>query len=365
MSFISLDILLNKNKIIPFYQERHRDNFKNMMPISAEIHWTSNCNYDCVHCSYGSRRGTKGYLSREVIDFLINDLIEMNCQAVYFSGGGEPTVMSRWDQYASKLIENEIEVALITNGVAIKRNSLSVVRKMNYIAVSVYSTYEDRYKKITDSRFFNEQFTLPEKVKGNSSSVIVGARCVLNKYNFDEVYDIYNTAISSGFDYIIFIPAVDYEGRGVILEEKCIEYIKNNIQTHYELFDHSRTNVASILKRNISYYNKNNYLASFIKPLEGCEAIHMRSGVFINYDGGVYLCQPDIGDKDLEIGNLNDCTMREIWNSDQHYKVIEVLNERWNKGFCDNCRSIVFNQAIYNYHQDEVIDKNIVLDPFL
>ena len=68
MSFISLETLLNPNKILPFYLNRAESNKKIFPPISAEIHWTSNCNYDCTHCSYGSRRQTTNYLTGEIIE---------------------------------------------------------------------------------------------------------------------------------------------------------------------------------------------------------------------------------------------------------------------------------------------------------
>ena len=140
MSFKSLDILLNPNKIIPHYDNRYGSNKSILGPISAEFHWTSNCNYDCTHCSYGSRRQTTNYLKEDIIESLIQDLTDMDCKAVYLSGGGEPTIIKKWDAYAKQLIDNDVEVALITNGVAIRDKHIEIVRKMNYIAISVYST---------------------------------------------------------------------------------------------------------------------------------------------------------------------------------------------------------------------------------
>ena len=365
MSFTSLDALLDSTKIIPFYQDRSNVDPENLFPTSVELHWTSNCNYDCIHCSYGSRRLSKGFLSKKITSCLIDNLIEIGCKAVYLSGGGEPTVMKGWDQYSKKLIQSGVEVALITNGVALNDIFSDTLSSMNYIAASIYSTHESRYKEITGSRFFKEQFGLPKKIKKSNSSVIIGARCVLNKINFDEVYDIYKMAINSGFDYVIFIPAVDYEGRGEELGQKLIESIKENIQNSLDSFDHSRTNVLSLLQKGISYYNRNHYLETIPKKSEGCKVIQMRSSAFVNYNGGVYLCQPDIGNNELEIGNLNDSTFKQIWNSDKHHKVIKKLHNRWNQGLCGNCRSIAFNQKIYQYDENTEVDANMKRDPFL
>jgi radical SAM protein with 4Fe4S-binding SPASM domain len=366
MSFKSLDVLLNPNKIIPHYDSRANLARKNIFPISAELHWTSNCNYDCTHCSYGSRRKTTNYLTKKIIETLIQDLIHMNCKAVYLSGGGEPTVVKKWGQYTEQLVSGGLEVALITNGIAILDKHIDTIRKMNYIAVSVYSTQEDRYKEITGSKFFNRQFSLPKKIKSSKIDTIVGARCVLNMTNYDELYEIYCSAIDAGFDYIIFIPAVDYEGRGVFLKDSWIDYVQRIIVEMFDKFDHSRTNVKSLLKKKVKHYSNNNYLDGIVcNGSELCSSIKIGSSVFFNYDGGVYLCQPDIGNKELEIGNLYDKCFIDIWNSDRHYEVIEILNKRWSGGNCKSCRSIAFNKAI-NGHCSDLININTVdIDYFL
>jgi len=366
MTKIILDKLLDRRKIVPFYRERNVASLNVLPPVSVEFHWTSNCNYDCVHCSYGSRRKSTSFLDANTIDSLVDDLISLRCKAVYLSGGGEPTVVKGWDQYSSKLVDHGIEVALITNGVAIKEKHLPEVRRMNYVAVSVYSTFEERYKKITDSNFFEGQFSLPMKVKAQPTNTVVGARCVLNDINSDEVFLIYNKAVESGFDYIIFIPAVDYEGRGVVLANDNAERVQNTIREKMDLFDLNRTNVSSLMSRGVSHYEKNDYRSSLPLPVSGCKAIQIRSGAFVNYDGGVYLCQPDIGNKDLEIGNLRDNGFKKIWNSERHLGVLDLLNSRYGEGSCKNCRSIAFNQAMYEEDIGLNADKvGSILDPFL
>jgi radical SAM protein with 4Fe4S-binding SPASM domain len=366
MSFKSLDVLLNPNKIIPHYDSRINAAKKIDFPISAEFHWTSNCNYDCTHCSYGSRRQTTNYLTNKVIEKLIQDLIDMGCKAVYLSGGGEPTIVKKWDVYTDKLVSGGVEVALITNGVAVRDKHLDSIRKMNYIAVSVYSTKENRYKEITGSKFFDQQFSLPKKINNCKSYSIVGARCVLNKTNYDELYEIYCAAIDAGFDYIIFIPAVDYEGTGIFLEDRWIEYVQNKIRKMFDKFDHTRTNVKSLLEKKVNHYIGSNYLDSITSAgSELCSAIKIGSGVFFNYDGGVYLCQPDIGNKELEIGNLNDNNFMDIWGSNRHYEVIKMLNKRWSSGNCKSCRSIAFNKAINDHCSDPINTNTVDIDYFL
>ncbi len=223
MSVIDIKKLLSTEKFIPFYAERKSQPLLALPPIAVELHWTSDCNYDCIHCSYGSRRQSKGRLSSECIQSVIDDLISMNTSAVYLSGGGEPTVVKGWNSYARQLLDSGVKVALITNGVALQSTQVDDLSRMDYVAVSVYSTNESEYKQITDSHFFDRQWTAPGLIKSGKGKAIVGARCVINKINHTNIINIYLKVRESGYDYIIFIPAIDYEGRGVGLghEERC------------------------------------------------------------------------------------------------------------------------------------------------
>ena len=72
----------------------------------------------------------------------------------------------------------------------------------------------------------------------------------------------------------------------------------------------------------------------------------MRSNVFINYDGEVYLCQPLIGNKEYSLGNLNEHRFLDLWNAKRHREVIAKLHEKFAKGACENCRAISYNVAI-------------------
>lgn len=137
-----------------------------------------------MHCSYGQRRQNKSRLSHEIITQTISDLKALGTKAIYLSGGGEPTTLSKWDHYAKSMLDRGFELALVTNSVAIKPEHYELLRGFNYIAVSVYSTKEEQYKAIVGANHFEGQFSLPKKLKTPESSLIVGARCVINPINY-------------------------------------------------------------------------------------------------------------------------------------------------------------------------------------
>ena len=360
---VDLRNLLSQEKVVPFFLERSSLDLLKLPPLAVELHWTSDCNYDCVHCSYGSRREAKGKLTHSQIEGLVNDLIDLKTEAVYISGGGEPTVVKDWDKHASKLIEAGVQVSLITNGVALGERHLHALSRMNYVAVSIYSDDPEQYTKTTDSRFYDVQWSAPNLIKSAGGNVVVGARCVINKINYRNIVEIYHRAISSGYDYLIFIPAVDYEGRGVDLskleQQEVLEILNSNINS----FDPSKTNLLSVLARGAWHYDQRSYRVEDNSPL-GCSAIHFRFNAFVNYCGGIWLCQPHIGNTRYKIGNLYDQRFSKIWNSADHQSVVDALHRDYRAGFCKNCRSIEFNKAIAKSTKNSKIS-TLKRDPFV
>jgi radical SAM protein with 4Fe4S-binding SPASM domain len=362
---INLKQLLSTKKFIPIYASRDISDTSVLGPVAVELHWTATCNYSCIHCSYTSRRQSRQTLTSSVIQATVDDLIELKTRAVYLTGGGEPTTLQGWDQYARLLMDGNVEAALITNGIALQQSQLDVVRRLNYIAVSIYSTDPEEYHLITGGRFFDKQFALPALIKGQNNRAVVGARCILNRINYKRVVSIYQHAMRSLFDYVIFIPAVDYEGKGVDLRAEELAEVKEILTEQYTLFDLKNTNIDDLLRREIHHYEVVDYRTSFAEPPSGCTAIRIRGNAFINYDGGVYLCQPHIGNTRFCIGNVNETRFRDMWNSKQHLEVITRLNKEFAQGSCKNCRSINFNKAADAFRHAPFALNDIADDPFI
>ena len=347
MKNVDLKELLNPLKILPHFIERNSQNKNILGPVAVEFHWCTTCNYNCVHCSYAQRRKNFKVLSQEVVEQTVKDLINLGVKAVYFSGGGEPTTYKNWDKYAKKFLDNGIETALITNSVPIQDKDLNFLKKFNYFAVSVFSTNEDEYKKITGADNFDRQFALPKILQSKNENVIVGARCVINSINYNTIISNYKKAIEEGFDYIIFIPAVDYEQKKIDLSDDIKLMIQELINQNAGDIDPKKTNLLGLGEKGIQHYKHHN--GDKFKDYKCCSCAEIRANAFINYDGNVYLCQPLIGQEEFSIGNINEQPFSKIWNSERHNSVIQKLNERFVTGHCIDCRSISHNIKIYEY----------------
>ena len=101
--------LLNSSKILFHYGKMLEDICKgkeDFTPVAIEVHPTAVCNHRCIHCSYKERNENRASLSKEVMDRLVDSVIAMHIRAVYFSGGGEPTLYPGIADYITKLYDN-------------------------------------------------------------------------------------------------------------------------------------------------------------------------------------------------------------------------------------------------------------------
>jgi MoaA/NifB/PqqE/SkfB family radical SAM enzyme len=100
------------NKIItPCYFQIHDE--KDVYQVSYEI--TNICDLRCFHCCNKSSSGEDAGLSRDNIFSLINDLITINVNSIYLTGG-EPTLHPDFSSIVDYIHKNNIDLALATNG---------------------------------------------------------------------------------------------------------------------------------------------------------------------------------------------------------------------------------------------------------
>lgn len=339
---VDLKKLINPEKAILPYSERKNEAV--CPPFSVELHLTSFCNYDCYHCSYQNRRTKHLVVQDTNIEMLVDDIVNMGVNGVYWSGGGEPTTIKNLPRYIEKTANSKTEQALITNGILISDQLMSQLVRLNYIAVSFQASNNETYKKITGCDTKDKLYLNIGKLRNILGKTILGARCVINKYNYREIALIHNDAKKLGFDYIIFIPVIDYEERGNIeLSREEKNYLKEETENMMPYLDDSFTNIIDIVNRGVTYYKKDDKLGY------PCYANNVRATAFVNYDGGVWLCQPHIGNPTYSIGNIYESRFSKIWNSKRHNEVIELLDTEHREGKCKNCRSIAYNRTIHKF----------------
>ncbi len=349
------DDLLNANKIRFHFGKIMEDAWKGQdefPPVAIEIHPTAMCNHRCIHCSYKERNESRASLSKEVMDRLIDSVIHMKIRAVYFSGGGEPTLYPGLKDYIEKLYANGVEGSIITNASCFADMGLiEVADRLNYIAVSVPGIEMDSFQTITGTRNLEAVLALPgqiRKVHGDKSPVL-GSRIVLTNKNYKYLDEFLTIIKEKQFDYALFKIVRDYEDSGQGLNEEEEEFLRNKIGK-YENLDYNFTNLKSIFE-----YRK-------MPEFKGkCWVNQYGMIANVSTDGKVYPNIVEIDKEEFCIGDLNKESLEEIWNSQRHKEVKEASNRKWMEGACKNCRAISYNRII-----NETIDQMpAYFDPFI
>lgn len=333
--------LLNSNKILFHYGKMLEDIAKgrtDFNPVAIEIHPTSMCNHRCIHCSYKERNENRKSLSKEVMDRLVESIIKMNIRAAYFSGGGEPTMYPGLSGYIEKLYANDVECSIITNGSCFEQMGLIPISdKLNYIAVSVPGIDETVFKAITGTDNLEKVLSLPQKIREmhGDQSPVIGSRIVLTNKNYRQVSDFLRIVREREFDYALFKIVRDYEDNGQGLTKEEETELKEEILKIGRV-DENFTNINRIFNYRTLPDFEERCWTNFYGMLAN-----------VSTDGRVY---PNIVEIDKEafcIGDLNEETLDEMWNSPRHLEVKKRSDEKWAGGMCRNCRAMAYNE-IYN-----------------
>jgi len=343
MRYSLCDDFLNSKKVLYHFFDHANDYLagkRDFFPHSVEVHPTAKCNHECVHCSYKERNENRSELDKHTFDGLIKSLIYMGVSGVFFSGGGEPCTYPHLKEGILKLSERGIETALITNGSLVEpAGIIDIADKLNYIAVSVPSVTEKKFAKITGRQYLERILSLPKKIrdKHGDQSPIIGTRVVITNIIVEEVSLILRKLKESGFDYANFKIVRDYESRGLGVDKKAEEKLREEVKA---LVDNDEID---------SRYTNLERIFDYRKPYSTVGACHLNQlGMLaaVTPEGDVYHNISEIGKKDYLIGNLHDKPLELLWNSERHNEVKKNSDKDWLAGKCKDCRSIGFNQRI-------------------
>ncbi len=332
--------LLNSNKILFHYGKileeisKGRTDFN---PVAIEVHPTAVCNHRCIHCSYKERNESRASLPGGLMDQLTDSIIRMGIRAVYFSGGGEPTLYPNLAGYVQRLTDHGVECSILTNGSCFEEMGLiSIAGRLNYIAVSLPGVDEATFEVITGTRNLEKVLSLPGKIKTahGDKSPVIGSRIVLTNKNYRQVGDFLKITKEKGFDYALFKIVRDYEDNGQGLSKDEESYLKEEIRAYTDLDDRF-TNIKGVFDykrlpdfKNACWVNRYGMLAN------------------VSTDGKVYPNIVEIDKEEFCIGDLRHETLEQMWNGPRHAEVKRRSDEKWAGGGCRNCRAIAYNDII-------------------
>lgn len=112
--------------------------------VSTHVSPEGRCNLKCSYCSV-SERTLHSTIELPRIKLYIERLASRGLKAVILTGGGEPTLYKDFNPLAEWILEQGLDLALITNGTQFKRVSDAVLQGLSWVRVSM-----NKFKKWED-----------------------------------------------------------------------------------------------------------------------------------------------------------------------------------------------------------------------
>ena len=310
---------------------------------------TRTCNLKCKHCYADSdNKKYQEELSTEEAKVLIDNLQEFRVPVVLFSGG-EPLLRKDLFQLLQYAKQRNIRSTISTNGTLIDKEIASKLKQcgVGYVGISLDGIGEKHDK------FRRTKGSFDSALKGirscKEAGQKVGLRFTINKYNYNDLGDIFYLIKEERINRVCFYHLV-YSGRGSsminedISHKQAREAMDLIIEKTLELGD--KVEILTVDNHTDAVYlylyarEKFPDLAENMLKLMKINGGN-RSGIAIanvDYKGNVHA---DQFTPQYTFGNVRDRSFGDIW-SDTSNTIINGLKNRRSmlKGRCSNCKWI-------------------------
>jgi len=297
-------------------------------PVHIRIKPTNTCNHRCWYCGYqsdtsialGQEMETRDFIPREKMIEISNDLVEMGVKAVTFSGGGEPLTYRYIEEFAGRLLDGGVKVAMLTNGSLLNKNRAKVFAdRATWVRVSMdgwdnesYTYYRgtkgSEYTKITDNlRAF-------ASIKGKT---VLGVSLNVDIKNAEHVYDFAAEMKDCGVDHLKVC--------GCIVSNQG----ETNNRYHAPFFKETERQIkkaqADFNSTHFKVFNVYHEMAErFDKSYSTCPFTQFLT--IIGADLNIYTCQDKAYTQGGTLGCIRDKTFKELWADPEFHQALEAIN---------------------------------------
>ena len=289
-------------------------------PVHIRIKPTNVCNHNCWYCAYraeglqlGKDMVQKDQIGREKMLEIIDDLADMQVQAVTFSGGGEPFCYPYLVEAARKLAQTPIRFAALTNGSRLVGEAAEIfAERATWLRISI-DGYDDesysRYRRVKDGEFTMVLNNMRD-FKRLGGECFLGVSLIVDKDNASHVYE--------------FIAQLKEVGVDSVKVSACIvsnEVAENN-RYHQPIFEQTKELVAratdELADDGLEIFDSYHLLKeNFAKDYDWCPYLQILP--IIGADLNVYSCQDKAYNLDEGlIGSIKEQSFKKFWFSDKN-----------------------------------------------
>ena len=300
-------------------------------PATLEVHPAYPCNMKCEFCidvwlknvpsieGLDINRDSKSMLSKENVDTIIQGCIDLKIPGIVISGGGEPTINPNTVYLVEQAHKHGIKTGMFTNGLALNdQNIPSYVTGLSFLRFSFDSFDPENYAKtkgVNEKTYFKVMENMKKctdyKEKHNIVDCKIGIDFVIQPHSVHLIPGLYKKSSELHMDYVQFCDCVE---QGYQFTEKVQEQILEQIEKTMDWRDHQ----THILQKDIPEIA---YEPIQIRNECTCEDCKMTDYIFqCGADGNVRPCPHTARHDQWCYGNINDTSLKEIWENRKSIK---------------------------------------------
>ncbi|OGH99347.1 MAG: hypothetical protein A2039_09425 [Candidatus Melainabacteria bacterium GWA2_34_9] len=296
---------------------------------------TLKCNARCLHCGSSAGEIREDELNTKEALNICDQLAEIGCKDVNLIGG-ELFLNPDWQEIIKRLIQGNIDVSIITNGIALTEDKINFLAEVGLKTLGI--SLDGATPEINDHirqvpGLFNKIFNTMEYVEKSGLKTV--AITTLNKINIHELALFKEKLMDSPFKAWqiqlasphgrmkddLFLDLFEYYIAGLFFAQSRIVVPMNKLAIRCL---HDFGYFSKVIPRHSSY-----------SQWKGCSAGKHVLG--IRSDGKVQGCLSIYRDEFTE-GDLRQQSLKEIWNSRHLCKWNKRVNRYFSlKGFCKSC----------------------------
>lgn len=314
------------------------------IPITLEIQPTEKCNCNCPHCqsrNYFTETERNKKIKQGVdLDLqLLKKILKRPPDNIIISGTtGEPLLHPQINELFMLLMENNIPITLITNGICIDHNlARNIVAGCTTVRVSLDSVDDVSYsmshavEKSYWYKAINSIILLVNEKSKNNSKCRIGIGYLTNSGSND-IEKVVLLARQLGVDFIDFRPF--QEDRGLPVNPTILKSIYENKKYETDVFkinsSHQKYHTISAIERMYNYC----YCSYFYTLLDP--------------NGDLYLCCNRVGDEAAKYGSLKEVPDWEVCLNSHIKKEKAGKIESCNLGCRLHTYNIVLDELVNN-----------------
>lgn len=317
------------------------------VPITLEIFPTNKCNTNCSFCAF-SKFKNKEELPFEIFNNLIDEIIKLHIKSVSFAGGGEPLIYPHINKIIEKLINNNIDVGIITNGLYMPDKLVNVIKDCSWIRFSLLSSNRKDFTRLTGTspenfeKICNNIKKITKVSKNTKLYVSASYMSVANDDSLDKIYSFIKLASELDLDQIFIKKLVKYIGETPNTAEFYNKHKKDidELSKEYGIV----TNINKLISSETSKYKSR-------MIFENCDIIDNNILGLIDACGNYYPCMYQYANKGISYGNLHNISLIECLKNKDH-----LFNRIIESSSCDFCRHWSLRDEINKYKTSGIIE---------